>query len=171
MRSRSGRRSQRTWFGLPGCKEAKLYQRGRSITTLFRGRTRGACPRLLDAQGDWRPEGGPDDEAAIRRWFAPRVHPEAPGSEREQAFATEALAEADYVLQIRWVTVKHLHVNGGGATRPPGRPGPGAPAVQSSAPERPVRTAPKMSLLGRIGVQSRCSLSPRFRSKNQSKMD
>src|SRR5512142_2066718 len=39
MRSRSGRRSQRTWFGLPGCKEAKLYQRGRSIATLFRGRT------------------------------------------------------------------------------------------------------------------------------------
>src|SRR5512142_323897 len=40
MRSRSGRRSQRTWFGLPGCKEAKLYPRGRSIATLFRGRTR-----------------------------------------------------------------------------------------------------------------------------------
>src|SRR5512135_1438979 len=114
MRSRSGRRSQRTWFGLPGCKEAKLYQRGRSITTLFRGRTRGACPRLLDAQGDGRPEGGPDDEAAIRRWFAPRVHTEAPGSEREQAFATEALAEANYVLQIRWITVKHLHVYWGG---------------------------------------------------------
>src|SRR5512135_2378850 len=75
----------------------------------------GACPRLLDAQGDWRPEEGPDDEAEIRRWFAPRVHPEAPGSEREQAFATEALAEANYVLQIRWITVKHLHVYWGGA--------------------------------------------------------
>src|SRR5512135_1293126 len=31
MKSRSGRRSQRTWFGLPECKEAKFYQRAAQL--------------------------------------------------------------------------------------------------------------------------------------------
>src|SRR5512135_1471250 len=76
MKSRSGRRSQRTWFGLPECKEAKFYQRAAQLLHYSE-----VVPAPDDARGmilgDPRIEGrGSEDDlltiGGAQPWLAPR---------------------------------------------------------------------------------------------------